>query len=234
MLQPIPHTSARINSCLLSVNQATSKPPKKRVNFSHEGKLSLCTRVTVTNCVCELAIAMSEVHAKRETPRRTRQPKEVVQVIGSSCTWRDPEIEQFKVDVQRDVDPKQMIPERFFNFEQLEGYLECTFSFYSFSAMLILFLGKAELCELSESDAINSKVVSKVRNPSRLVFQYLCQILQQQPEARRVNLSQKRAQGKQSQSSESKSQGTSIVKEANFRSGRSKFTIHIGRNSKYC
>jgi hypothetical protein len=46
--------------------------------------------------------------------------------IGSSCTWRAAELDHMKVRIRRDVDVAEMIPERFFNFEHLENYNECT------------------------------------------------------------------------------------------------------------
>ena len=62
--------------------------------------------------------------------KRTPQPKEQeeeeeVPVIGSSCTWRDAELEQFKVRVKRDVDVREMIPEKYFDFDHLPDYIDC-------------------------------------------------------------------------------------------------------------
>jgi hypothetical protein len=50
-------------------------------------------------------------------------------VIGSSCTWRDAELESLKVTVVRDVDVREMIPEKFFNFSHLEEYEQCILLF---------------------------------------------------------------------------------------------------------
>jgi hypothetical protein len=77
-------------------------------------------------------MAKAKQQAKRKGRRReqrTPQPKEPdIAVIGSSCTWKDAELDHFKVTVVRDVDVCKMIPERFFNFDQLEDYKECTFA----------------------------------------------------------------------------------------------------------
>jgi hypothetical protein len=76
---------------------------------------------------------MAKEKAQRKRQRRipprnrnTPQPKEEVPVIGSSCTWRDSELEHFKVTVRRDVEAREMIPDKFFSFGHLEGYQECT------------------------------------------------------------------------------------------------------------
>ena len=58
-------------------------------------------------------------------------------------------------------------------------------------------VGKAELCALSEDEAMNESVVNKLRNSSRLVFSSFLQILSKQPESRRTNLSQKRKRTEQ-------------------------------------
>jgi hypothetical protein len=80
---------------------------------------------------------MSEEQAKRKTTsvdrQRTPPQKNVPPVIGSSCTWRDTELERFKVSVVRDVDPKTMIPLRFFEYDHLEGYKDCIDGFYSWA-----------------------------------------------------------------------------------------------------
>jgi hypothetical protein len=58
-----------------------------------------------------------------------RQKEENMPVIGSSCTWRDTELERFQVRVVRDVDMRQMIPEKFFEFGHLEEYEQCILLF---------------------------------------------------------------------------------------------------------
>jgi hypothetical protein len=47
-------------------------------------------------------------------------------VVGSSCTWKQDELDLFKVNVERNVDVNQMIPERFFELGGLERYEKCT------------------------------------------------------------------------------------------------------------
>jgi len=60
---------------------------------------------------------------EQRTPR-LKEPK--TPVIGSSCTWRDAELDHFKVKVERDVDVREMIPDKCFNFDHLQNYKDCT------------------------------------------------------------------------------------------------------------
>ena len=48
-------------------------------------------------------------------------------VIGSSCTWRDDKIKDFKVRVDRDVDVRKLIRSKFFVFDHIENYKDCIF-----------------------------------------------------------------------------------------------------------
>ena len=87
-----------------------------------------CIVFVVVRCLT-VALAKARQHAKRRGRTRDRTPqggsKEDVQVIGSSCTWKRDKLDHFKVTIERDVDVRTMIPERFFAFDHLEEYLEC-------------------------------------------------------------------------------------------------------------
>ena len=78
----------------------------------------------------DVAMAKSKQHAKRKrkqgqkTPPPAKEPK--LPVIGSSCTWREAELDHLKVKVLREVDVRLMIPDKFWRFEHLEEYEECT------------------------------------------------------------------------------------------------------------
>jgi len=76
-----------------------------------------------------VALAKARQHAKRPGRTRERTPQGVrekeVPVIGSSCTWKRDELDHFKVKVERDVDVRTMIPDKFFLFDHLEEYSEC-------------------------------------------------------------------------------------------------------------
>jgi hypothetical protein len=56
------------------------------------------------------------------TPRKSKTPQ--IPVIGSGSTWGEDEVDLFKVNVEGDVDAKQMIPEKWFDFGGLEHYRE--------------------------------------------------------------------------------------------------------------
>ena len=78
-------------------------------------------------------MAKEKQHAKeQETEDRTRDrtpqqvEKKVVQVVGSSCTWKRDELDHFKVTIAKDVDVRRMIPEKVFVFEPLAEYPQCT------------------------------------------------------------------------------------------------------------
>jgi hypothetical protein len=73
----------------------------------------------------------NEHESKKSKYRKTPEPKVHVPVVGSSCTWGDKELETFQVDVVRDVDVQSMIPVKFFFFDGLDGYAECSLMFSS-------------------------------------------------------------------------------------------------------
>jgi hypothetical protein len=111
MLQPIPPTNVRLNS-----------DGRRKVRFSKEG-----IKASQSHALTTIAIAMSKRQAKRKTsilPARTPSPKRI-DVIGSSCAWGETELDRFQVEVRRDIDPKEMIPDRFFSFDCLEEYRNC-------------------------------------------------------------------------------------------------------------
>jgi len=96
------------------------------VAFSKEGfSPSIAEKKT------DVAMAKAKQQAKRKSNWRgpktpSRQEQEKIPVIGSSCTWRDAELDHLKVKVQRDVDVRELIPEKFWRFEHLTYYKECT------------------------------------------------------------------------------------------------------------
>ena len=56
------------------------------------------------------------------TPRKPETPQ--IPVIGSGSTWGEDELDMFKVTVEGNMDVKQMIPEKWFDFGGLEHYRE--------------------------------------------------------------------------------------------------------------
>src|SRR2546421_12616491 len=56
--------------------------------------------------------------------RTTKKPiRKAKSIIGSSSTWKEDELFFFKVKVE-DVIPKDVIPEKWFDFGRLNGYQE--------------------------------------------------------------------------------------------------------------
>jgi hypothetical protein len=53
-------------------------------------------------------------------PKTKPDPK----VIGSSSTWKDDELELFRVSLRDAASPKEIIPEKWFDFSRLKGYQE--------------------------------------------------------------------------------------------------------------
>ena len=73
-------------------------------------------------------MARGKTQSKRKKLRNMAKTPELSQkalTMSSSCTWGDVEFDHLKVDIQRDVNVREMIPEKFFSFEKLESYAEC-------------------------------------------------------------------------------------------------------------
>jgi hypothetical protein len=127
MLKPLSNTNYRLKSCIINhcntFDSTSAKEARKRVAFSEEG-ISHEERV-------DKAMAKAKQQSKRKTKRRERttpQPKEPdIAVIGSSYTWKDSELERFMVKVVGNIDVRKMIPEKFFNFDHLKNYKDCTY-----------------------------------------------------------------------------------------------------------
>jgi hypothetical protein len=57
---------------------------------------------------------------KQQTPKKQKAPERPV--IGSSSTWKEEELERFNVRRGAAVDVKNLIPEKWFQFDNLERY----------------------------------------------------------------------------------------------------------------
>jgi hypothetical protein len=145
-----------------------------------------------------IAMAKAKQQAKRKGnwrgPKTPPRQVEKIPIIGSSCTWRDEELDHLKVKVLTDVDVRELIPEKFWRFDHLEYYEECIHP-----PSVFLIVGKDELCALSEEDLKSREVVNRILNPSQTIFQSLQQVMLLQPEVRKLNLSRKRKLVSQSQ-----------------------------------
>jgi hypothetical protein len=58
------------------------------------------------------------------TPKKTRRPENPI--IGSSSTWKDEQLDLFKVGAG-EVDVKEMIPEKWFDYGTLQNYQSGTY-----------------------------------------------------------------------------------------------------------
>src|SRR5947207_563480 len=133
MLETIPHTNYRLNPCIHRQSNSTCEHyrPKqrtgtKRVAFTKEG-LYIPFRKTLIRSNGESKMQAKRNSKKRSHDQMTPQPKEKIQIIGSSCTWNASELEHFKITLRTDVNVYEMIPERFFNFDHFEDYKDCIY-----------------------------------------------------------------------------------------------------------
>ena len=125
MLTVLSPTNHRLNSCLHHPQNPTNPSKQsRRVAFTKEGSTSQAKKTDV-------AMAKAKQQAKRKgnwrgpkTPPR-QEEEERVPIIGSSCTWRDKELDHLKVKVVMGVDAREMIPEKFWGFDHLVDYNEC-------------------------------------------------------------------------------------------------------------
>ena len=76
-----------------------------------------------------MAGAKKQLERQQAAPRTPKTPKQSARkVIGSSSTWKQEELDRFKVQCGIETDPKLIIPEKWFDFGNLEGYY---FGYYS-------------------------------------------------------------------------------------------------------
>jgi hypothetical protein len=83
-------------------------------------------------------------------PRITERP-----LIGSSCTWNKGELDRFLVN-QRVLEVKNMIPERYFEFGQVEGYQSSSKPF-----QMLLTVARDEITSVQKDEINNTRVVMK-------------------------------------------------------------------------
>lgn len=129
MLKPLSHTNYHLNSYIINRNNTfennISKQDGRRVAFSEEDiPPSRCKLIKRWMAKARQQANRKDNWRKQRTPQ-SMEKMSVISVIGSSCTWRDVELEYFNVKLIRDVDVRQVIPEKFFNFDHLEDYNNC-------------------------------------------------------------------------------------------------------------
>jgi hypothetical protein len=129
------------------------------------------------------------------TTPRTPEPKEEIPVIGSSCTWGKSELDHFNVKMERNMNVREVIPEKFFDFERLEFYRKCRILSFG-----VLIVGKDNICTISP-DMMEKKIVNRITNSSKIVFTSFLDILSLQPALRGANISNKRRNTEQRETS---------------------------------
>jgi hypothetical protein len=96
------------------------KGNKRRVQFDAEGMVSFGNRLLMK------AMAGEKKQKKIATLKGPKTPKKVKKaerfVIGSSSTWREEQLDRFKVRSGGQVAVVEIIPEKWFDFRGLEHY----------------------------------------------------------------------------------------------------------------
>jgi hypothetical protein len=124
MLRDITTTSARVNSDIIPcIRPKYNKPQKsrsdkKRVQFDADGAPSFVSMLTVA--------MKGEKRQKKKaklsgvsTPKKKKPEKSE---IGSSSTWNHDQLDLYKVHPSAEVEAKDIIPEKWFDFSNLENY----------------------------------------------------------------------------------------------------------------
>lgn len=101
------------------------------------------------------------------TPRKPKA-KPDPKVIGSSSTWKDDELELFRVSLRDVASPKEMIPEKWFDFSRLKGYQEGIHNSRFSSAGLMV--GRDILLSMREQDVFDHQ---KIRRTEWFNFAFL-------------------------------------------------------------
>jgi hypothetical protein len=135
-------TSLRHDSCLQYYVTSQLKPSKSTLNLlpvsvtktQRLEKVSSSTLKVFSSVVEILMIAMAggkrqkaRINSQPRTPSKPKVPERPV--IGSSSTWRTEQLDRFLV-WQGVSDVKTMIPEKWFEFGQLDNYQSCLNTFY--------------------------------------------------------------------------------------------------------
>lgn len=66
-----------------------------------------------------------EDRTREKTPQQVEKVEKDSLIIGSSSTWTRADLDHFNVRIEKDVDVKRMIPQKFFTFDHLERYTHC-------------------------------------------------------------------------------------------------------------
>ena len=126
--QPNPHHTLSLNSCIRHTRKSPRRHTKKSVRFTKEGTISLpasspSSLLPLVPSVRVLMVAMDKAAEQEQRPSTPKNPKPTKpKTVGSSCTWRNDELQRFAVQLEYGVDPRRMIPDKFWEFDALSMY----------------------------------------------------------------------------------------------------------------
>ena len=108
-------------------------------------------------------MAASTIHATRPNNARFRTPtcsrgENDIPSVGSSCTWKQDQLDLLHVKVEREVSVKEMIPPEFFVFERLEWYEKCNYPLFVCLLMAVVVVCVC-VCGWGEADLGRSEGV---------------------------------------------------------------------------
>ena len=69
-----------------------------------------------------MATARKQAKRQKTAPRTPKRKVPERLVIGSSSTWKEEELERFNVRIGGEFDAKTLVPEKWFDFDGLDGY----------------------------------------------------------------------------------------------------------------
>ena len=133
MLKPIRSTDARLNSPTDQIPQQRASKAQKTLQFTAQSNFPLPSSFVIqggarANCA---AIQMDDERQAKKPRIRSRPSTPVDKTLKgqqykSASGWRLEDLRNCSVEIVHGVDPRQMIPEKFFDFKHLGQYDEGT------------------------------------------------------------------------------------------------------------
>lgn len=147
-----------------------------------------------------MAAARKQNKRQKTAPRTPKKPKQLPKpIIGSSSTWKDEELERFKVRRGGEADPKTLIPEKWFDFESLERY-----QFGMNPHVTQLTIVRNQLTSIGPTDLLNDRVLFEKATHFHAMFLTLQDLENLKiTETRMENLADKRHEKRNPSSSQS-------------------------------
>ena len=123
--------------------------------------------------------------------------------------WTLVDLQNYSVEIKQNVDPREMIPGKFFNFqyEHLERYPDGSSTSYSqYNSDKLV---RKDMCFLSAQNTIIEKVINRSPASCRQIFNALSRMVKLQPAIKEHTLSQKRSEKRSQRSQNTASQPSS-------------------------